>query len=82
MKICVYGAGAVGGCFGAWLAEAGADVTLIARGPHLAAMRDNGLTLIRDGRRTIVHPAFSSNMSVSRSRRWVRSIFDRHHSRF
>ena len=65
MKICVYGAGAVGGCFGAWLAEAGADVTLIARGPHLAAMRDNGLTLIRDGRRTVVHPACTDDPAAA-----------------
>lgn len=46
MKICIFGAGAIGGFMGAKLAEAGADVSLVARGPHLAAMRDNGLTLI------------------------------------
>ncbi len=57
MKVCIYGAGAVGGCFGAWLAEAGADVTLIARGPHLAAIHDHGLTLIEGDRRTVLHPA-------------------------
>jgi 2-dehydropantoate 2-reductase len=51
MKICIYGAGAIGGFLGAELALAGADVTLIARGPHLAAMQANGLTLIRDGQR-------------------------------
>ena len=51
MKICIYGAGAIGGFLGAELALAGADVTLIARGPHLAAMQANGLTLIRDGER-------------------------------
>lgn len=45
MKICIYGAGAIGGYLGALLAEAGCEVTLIARGPHLAAMRENGLTL-------------------------------------
>ncbi len=50
MKICIYGAGAIGGYLGAKLAKAGADVSLVARGPHLAAMRDNGLTLIEDGR--------------------------------
>jgi 2-dehydropantoate 2-reductase len=43
MKIAVYGAGAIGGLMGACLARAGEDVTLIARGPHLAAMRDKGL---------------------------------------
>ncbi len=46
MKICIYGAGAIGGYLGAQLALADCDVTLIARGPHLAAMRDNGLTLL------------------------------------
>ena len=49
MKICIYGAGAIGGYLGAGLALNGADVTLIARGPHLAAMQENGLTLIKDG---------------------------------
>jgi 2-dehydropantoate 2-reductase len=45
MKICVYGAGAIGAYLGGRLAESGCDVTLIARGPHLAAMRAKGLTL-------------------------------------
>ncbi len=43
MKICVYGAGAIGGLLGAYLARAGEDVTLVARGPHLAAMQAKGL---------------------------------------
>ncbi|MSO65175.1 MAG: 2-dehydropantoate 2-reductase [Alphaproteobacteria bacterium] len=46
MKICIYGAGAIGGHLGVLLAAAGADVTLIARGAHLAAMRQNGLRLL------------------------------------
>ncbi len=45
MKICIYGAGAIGGYLGAEIADAGYDVTLIARGPHLQAMRENGLRL-------------------------------------
>ena len=49
MKICIFGAGAIGGYMGAKLAEAGADVSLVARGPHLAAMQANGLTLIEEG---------------------------------
>lgn len=49
MKICIYGAGAIGGLLGAELARAGEEVTLIARGPHLAAMRENGLTLRIEG---------------------------------
>ena len=51
MKIAIYGAGAIGGFLGARLAEAGAEVTLIARGAHLAAMRARGLTLITRERR-------------------------------
>ncbi len=49
MKICIFGAGAIGGYMGAKLAEAGADVSLVARGPHLEAMRAKGLTLIEEG---------------------------------
>jgi 2-dehydropantoate 2-reductase len=45
MKICVYGAGAVGGLIAAWLARAGHDVSLVARGAHLAAIRRDGLRL-------------------------------------
>ena len=45
MKICVYGAGAVGAYIGGLLSLAGEDVTLIARGAHLDAMRENGVLL-------------------------------------
>jgi len=48
MKICVFGAGAIGGYMGAKLAQAGAEVSLVARGPHLAAMKANGLRLIEE----------------------------------
>ena len=48
MKICIFGAGAIGGYMGVKLAQAGADVSLVARGPHLAAMQAKGLTLIED----------------------------------
>ena len=46
MKIAVMGTGGVGGVYGARLAQAGYDVHFIARGAHLAAMRDNGLKLV------------------------------------
>ncbi|MGP1396049.1 MAG: 2-dehydropantoate 2-reductase [Inquilinaceae bacterium] len=46
MKICIVGAGAIGGYLGAKLARGGVDVSLVARGPHLAAIREKGLTLI------------------------------------
>jgi 2-dehydropantoate 2-reductase len=45
MRIAVVGAGGVGGGFGAALAHAGADVTFIARGAHLAAMKNQGLKI-------------------------------------
>jgi 2-dehydropantoate 2-reductase len=45
MKYVVYGAGAVGGVIGAHLHRAGIDVTLVARGDHLAAIREHGLRL-------------------------------------
>ena len=46
MRIAVIGAGGVGGAFGAALAKAGGDVTFVARGAHLAALRQRGLTLV------------------------------------
>ena len=48
-KICIFGAGAIGGYMAHALIKAGADVSLIARGPHLEGLRDNGLTLIKEG---------------------------------
>jgi 2-dehydropantoate 2-reductase len=57
MRICVFGAGAIGGLMAAKLAAKGdAEVTIIARGPHLAAMRQNGLVLRSEGTETVVHP--------------------------
>ena len=46
MKIAILGSGGVGGYFGGRLATAGSDVTFVARGAHLAAIRNNGLKLI------------------------------------
>ena len=46
MRICVFGAGAVGGHFAARLAAAGHDVSVVARGAHLEAMRRNGVKLL------------------------------------
>ena len=45
MKIAMMGSGGVGGFFGGRLAKAGCDVTFIARGAHLAALREQGLML-------------------------------------
>lgn len=56
MKICIFGAGAIGGYLGAKLAIAGADVSLIVRGPHLAAIQNKGLTLIEEGADPVTIP--------------------------
>jgi 2-dehydropantoate 2-reductase len=53
MKICVYGAGAIGGNFAARLAEAGNEVSVVARGPHLEAIRSRGLTLISGDKKIV-----------------------------
>ena len=57
MRIAVIGAGGVGGAFGAALANAGADVTFVARGAHLQAMRENGLRVEGGRGETLVKPA-------------------------
>jgi len=53
MRICIVGAGAVGGLIGAWFARAGHEVCLVARGAHLEALRRDGLTLLDEGKRTV-----------------------------
>ena len=47
MKICIYGAGAIGGLLAAWLSRSGHDVGVVARGAHLDAIRKDGLK-VRD----------------------------------
>lgn len=61
MKICIFGAGAIGGYMGVKLAQAGADVSLVARGPHLAAMQDKGLTLIEEDKDPVTVPVNASD---------------------
>ncbi|CAG4897433.1 2-dehydropantoate 2-reductase [Paraburkholderia gardini] len=46
MKVCIYGAGAIGGWIGVKLAQAGCEVSVVARGAALAAIRQNGLSLV------------------------------------
>ena len=60
-RVAIYGAGAIGGYIGALLHRAGADVTLIARGPHLAAIRDHGLRLDLADETLVVHPPASDD---------------------
>jgi 2-dehydropantoate 2-reductase len=61
VKICIYGAGAIGGYLGVQLALSGQDVTLIARGPHLEAMQRDGVRLRIDGEERVAHPRCTSD---------------------
>ena len=61
MKICIFGAGAIGGYLAVELALAGNDVCAIARGSHLEAIRKNGLTLVIDGKEKNVKIPASDN---------------------
>jgi 2-dehydropantoate 2-reductase len=64
MRICVVGAGGIGGLLAARLAQSGEDVTVIARGPHLAAIRADGLKLIEeDGRETVSRVAATDKIT-------------------
>lgn len=57
MKILVMGSGGVGGLFGGRLAASGCDVTFVARGAHLAAMREHGLLIESEARgNTLIKP--------------------------
>src|SRR4051795_2969614 len=56
MKVCIFGAGAIGGYLGVQLAEAGAEVSLVARGAHLEAMRNNGVRLLKGDEEIVAHP--------------------------
>lgn len=64
MKITVYGAGAIGGHLGAVLSREGIDVSLVARGAHLEAMRANGLKLITADGEHVTHPRVTDDPST------------------
>jgi 2-dehydropantoate 2-reductase len=65
VRIAVFGSGAVGGYFGGRLAEAGEDVHFIARGPHLAAIREQGLRVTSiDGDFLVPRPHATDDPSV------------------
>lgn len=61
MRICIFGAGAVGGHFAAKLAAGGHQVSVVARGPQLAAIWERGITLIAGGERIRASVAASDN---------------------
>src|SRR3954462_14428970 len=52
MRVCVVGAGAIGGWTAAWMARAGHAVCMVARGAHLEALRRDGLTLVSGAERS------------------------------
>ena len=57
MRIAIFGTGGAGGYFGAQLARAGEDVTFIARGEHLQAIREHGLTIETPKGEIVIRPA-------------------------
>lgn len=61
MKVCIFGAGAIGAHVGVLLKTAGVDVSLIARGAHLEAIKQNGLKLLIGGEEKIAKMPASSN---------------------
>lgn len=65
MRFVIVGAGATGGFLGAHLARAGEDVTLVARGPHLAAMKERGVTVEEpDGTSFTARPACTDDLAA------------------
>jgi 2-dehydropantoate 2-reductase len=64
MKICVVGAGAIGGLVAAWFARSGHEVCLVARGAHLDALRENGLALLAKGEREVFRLPASDDPSA------------------
>ncbi|HEX5416909.1 MAG TPA: 2-dehydropantoate 2-reductase, partial [Chloroflexota bacterium] len=65
MKFAIVGAGATGGFLGARLARAGEDVTLIARGAHLAAMRSGGVRVISSAEEFVAHPTCTDDLGAA-----------------
>ena len=63
MRICVIGAGAIGGLLAAKLAHAGEDVSVIARGAHLAGIVENGLSLLEEGQEIVARVAASDRIA-------------------
>jgi len=64
VKLVIVGAGATGAFLGARLARAGVDVTLVARGAHLAAMRERGVEVRDDGGSFVAHPPCTDDLSI------------------
>lgn len=61
MRIAIFGTGGAGGYFGARLAQAGEDVSFVARGPHLRAIREHGLSVKTPDGTILIHPASATD---------------------
>ena len=76
MNILMLGAGGVGGYLAAKLIPAGHSVSLLARGPHLDAIRAGGLTLVEDGATSVVRPTAASDSESTVLNRYFSEILD------
>ena len=83
LRICIFGAGAIGGLLAARLTQTAAEVSVIARGLQLAAIRSEGLRLQSAGEEVVTHRAprttrvnsarRTTSSSLSRRTQWPRS---------
>ena len=64
MKICIVGAGAIGGMLGVKLARSGHEITLILRGANLAAVQQNGLLLIEENGNELLAKPIRATSSI------------------
>lgn len=80
MRICVFGAGAIGGYLAVELALAGHEVSVVARGAHLDAIRKNGLKLLIDGQEKVARLAASDDPSTLGQQDYVICALKSHQS--
>lgn len=66
MSVTIVGAGAIGGFLGAYLSRSGEEVILIARGPHLQAMKSRGVTVLGAGGEFTAHPDCTDDLKAIR----------------
>lgn len=71
MKLCIFGAGAIGAYLGVELSLGGIDVTLIARGPHLEAMKKNGVRLRIGAEERVAHPRCTADAAEAGAQDYV-----------
>ena len=70
MKFLIAGAGAIGAYIGARMAQAGFDVTLFARGPHLRAMQERGV-LVKTAKGDFVARPSNRRLTAKKWARWM-----------